>query len=35
VPFLGGSIEKFAQKKSEEACADELDYLADALKKAM
>ena len=25
---------KFAKKQSEEACADELDYLADALKKA-
>ena len=34
VPFLAGSIEKFAQKKSEEACSDELEYLADALKKA-
>ena len=33
VPFLGGSIEKFAQKQSEEACADELDYLTAALKK--
>ena len=34
VPFLGGSIEKFAQKQSEEACAQELDYLADFLKQA-
>ncbi len=34
VPFLGGSIEKFAQKQSEDACADELDYLTDFLKKA-
>jgi len=33
VPFLGGSIEKFAKKQSEEACADELDYLTSALKK--
>ncbi len=34
VPFLGGSIQKFAQKQSEEACDDELEYLANALKMA-
>jgi len=32
VPLLGGAVEKFVVGQSEQACADELDYLADSLK---
>jgi hypothetical protein len=33
VPLIGGVIEKFAIGEVESGCADELDYLAKALKK--
>lgn len=33
VPLIGGMIEKFALGELESGCADELDYLAKALKK--
>jgi hypothetical protein len=34
VRLVGGTIERFATKQTEEACALELKYLADYLKKA-
>jgi hypothetical protein len=33
VPLIGGVIEKFVLGQTEQGCADELDYLADFLKK--
>jgi hypothetical protein len=33
VPLIGGTIEKFVIGQTEEGCADELEYLADYLKK--
>jgi hypothetical protein len=33
VPMIGGVIAKFVLGQTEEGCADELDYLADYLKK--
>jgi len=33
VPFIGGVVEKFVIGQTEQGCADELDYLADYLKK--
>lgn len=33
VPLIGGMVEKFALSEVESGCADELDYLAKALKK--
>ena len=32
VPLLGGVVEKFVVGQSEQACADELDYLVERLK---
>ena len=33
VPFIGAVVEKFVISETEQGCADELDYLADYLKK--
>ena len=33
VPLIGGIVEKFVLGQTEEGCQDELDYLADYLKK--
>jgi hypothetical protein len=33
VPMIGGVVEKFILCLTERGCADELDYLADDLKK--
>jgi uncharacterized protein YndB with AHSA1/START domain len=33
VPFIGGVVAKFVIGQTEQGCADELDYLADYLKK--
>lgn len=33
VPLIGGVIEKFMVSETEKGCADELNYLADYLKK--
>ena len=33
VPLIGGVIEKFVLGQTEQGCADELEYLADYLKK--
>ena len=34
VPLIGGVVAKFVMGQTEEGCADELDYLADYLKKS-
>jgi hypothetical protein len=33
VPIIGGVVEKFVLEQTRQGCADELDYLADDLKK--
>jgi uncharacterized protein YndB with AHSA1/START domain len=33
VPLIGGVVAKFVMGQTEQGCADELDYLADYLKK--
>jgi hypothetical protein len=33
VPLIGGVVEKFVLGQTEQGCADELDYLADFVKK--
>jgi hypothetical protein len=33
VPLIGGVIEKFVVGETEKGCTDELNYLADYLKK--
>lgn len=33
VPLIGGVVEKFILGQTEQGCADELDYLADFVKK--